>query len=241
MRGFKLCCAWFAVLVAGFCALQLEADDAAPARRARRPNPALAPIEDVPGLPRVLVIGDSISIGYTLPLRTLLKDKVNLHRIPQNGGPTTNGVANIDAWLGDKPWDVIHFNWGLHDLKYVDDKNQLVDPAKGHPQVSLEDYEKNLRSLVERLKKTGATLIWRNTTPVPDGSKGRIAGDELRYNAIAEKIMREHGVAIDDHHSRVSPRLAEFQLPENVHFKPEGSQFLAELAAQSILEQLPKK
>ena len=29
----------------------------------RKPNPAMAPIEDVEGLPRVLPIGDSISIG----------------------------------------------------------------------------------------------------------------------------------------------------------------------------------
>ncbi len=79
----------------------------------------LAPIKDKPKLPRVLLIGDSISIGYTLPTRESLKDKVNLHRIPTNGGPTTKGLANIEAWIGKGKWDVIHFNWGLHDLKYM--------------------------------------------------------------------------------------------------------------------------
>src|SRR5690349_10757201 len=79
------------------------------------PNP-LAPIEDRPGLPRVLIIGDSISVGYTLPVRELLKDKANVHRIPVNGGPTIRGLANLDTWLGTGKWDVIHFNWGLHDV-----------------------------------------------------------------------------------------------------------------------------
>src|SRR4051794_19609114 len=68
-------------------------------------------------LPRVLIIGDSISIGYTGPTQKLLAGKANVQRIPENGGPTSNGVAKIKQWLGEEKWDVIHFNWGLHDLK----------------------------------------------------------------------------------------------------------------------------
>ena len=48
-----------------------------------KPNP-LAQIQDTPGLPRVLLIGDSISIGYTLPVRRLLAGKANVHRIAVN-------------------------------------------------------------------------------------------------------------------------------------------------------------
>src|SRR5262245_47658527 len=124
----------------------------------KQPDPAFAAVTDDPKLPRVLLIGDSISIGYTVPVQKLLKGKANVHRIPLNGGPTTNGTANIQKWLGDKKWDVIHFNWGLHDVKYM---------AGGERQVSNADYEKNLRSLIETMKKTGATLIWCSTTPVP--------------------------------------------------------------------------
>ncbi len=98
----------------------------------RRSNSAMAPIKDAPGLPRVLLIGDSISIGYTVPTRAALKGKANVHRIPTNGGPTIRGVEQIDKWLGDGEWDVIHFNWGLHDLKYIDGKKQ----------VPLDEYEK---------------------------------------------------------------------------------------------------
>src|SRR5688572_16631634 len=70
-------------------------------------EPAFEPITDDPKLPRVLLIGDSISIGYTVPVRNLLKGKANVHRIPGNGGPTTNGLALLQKWLGDKNWDVI--------------------------------------------------------------------------------------------------------------------------------------
>ena len=94
----------------------------------KRPNP-MAPIRDVAGLPRVLLIGDSISIGYTLPTRELLKGKANVHRIPTNGGPTIRGLVQIDSWLGDGKWDVIHFNWGLHDLKFMPHGKRQVLPA----------------------------------------------------------------------------------------------------------------
>src|SRR5689334_21790630 len=80
-------------------------------------SPAFAPVTDEPGLPRILLIGDSISIGYTVTVRTMLAGKANVHRIPENGADTANGLKKLDAWLGDARWDVIHFNWGLHDLK----------------------------------------------------------------------------------------------------------------------------
>lgn len=40
-------------------------------------DPALLPVQEQPGLPRVLLVGDSISIGYTLPVRTLLAGRAN--------------------------------------------------------------------------------------------------------------------------------------------------------------------
>jgi acyl-CoA thioesterase-1 len=80
-------------------------------------SPAFAPVVDQPGLPRVLLIGDSISIGYTVTVRKALAGQANVHRIPENGADTANGLKKIESWLVGSPWDVIHFNWGLHDLK----------------------------------------------------------------------------------------------------------------------------
>jgi len=197
-------------------------------------EPAFDPVTDDPGLPRVLLIGDSISIGYTLPVRALLKGKANVHRIPTNGGPTTNGLANLRHWLGTKKWDVIHFNWGLHDLKIMGDGLRQVEPPA---------YEKNLRELVRRLKSSGATLIWASTTPVPEGkvSPARRSADVPAYNAIARRIMEENGVAVDDLYNFALPRLAEIQQPANVHFTARGSEALAGPVAASIEAALAKK
>lgn len=204
------------------------------AKKKRAPNPAFKNVEDVAGLPRVLLIGDSISIGYTPAVQKLMKGKANVHRAPTNCGPTTRGLQQLDQWLGDKSWDVIHFNWGLHDLKYMGPNGKnLADPkaATSKPQVPTDDYEKNLRTLVARLKKTGAKLIWCATTPVPEGAKGRVVGDSVKYNQIAAGVMKENDIAIDDLYSFAKPRLKEIQRPRDVHFSPAGS---AELAGQVV-------
>ena len=203
---------------------------------------ALAPIKDDPRLPRVLLIGDSISIGYTLPTREFLKGKANLHRIPTNGGPTTKGLASIDAWLGNDNWDLIHFNWGLHDLKYMGPNGENLFPKEkgGKPQVPIDAYEKNLDKLVTRLKKTGAKLIWRNTTPVPPGSKGRYVGDSVKYNAAATRVMKKHDVPTHDLFTISKKRMKEIMRPANVHYTPEGSKVLGRDVARVITEALKK-
>lgn len=218
------------VLLSGFAA----EEKALPAKAAPA-NPdraAFEPIQDDPKLPRVLLIGDSISIGYTLAVRDLLKGRANVHRIPINGGPTTNGLARLKRWLGDGKWDVIHFNWGLHDLKAMPD---------GSRQVSPEAYEKNLRELVTQLKATGAKLIWASTTPVPEGKLNppRSNADVQAYNRLAAAIMIEHQVAMDDLYEFALPRLAEIQRPANVHFTDAGSKVLAGQVATSIATALP--
>lgn len=198
----------------------------------RPPSPVTAPIQDVAGLPRVLLIGDSISMGYTLPTRTLLTGKANLHRIPQNGGPTKNGLAQIDKWLGTGKWDVIHFNWGIHDLKYMPDGKRQVEAA---------DYEKNLRTLVARMKQTGAKLIWASTTPIPEGelSPSRRFGSVQEYNAIAARVMTENGIAIDDLNAHIAPQFDRLHNPKDLHYGTEGYQFLAQKVAEEIAKALP--
>jgi acyl-CoA thioesterase-1 len=218
----------------------LSAQDAvktAPAKKPaapRAPNPAFAPVTDKPGLPRVLLIGDSISIGYTVDVQRLLAGKANVHRIPENGGPTRNGLAKLDQWLGDTKWDVIHFNWGLHDLKFMADGKRQVEPA---------EYESNLRQLVQRLKATGATLIWCHTTPVPKGKLNppREFGDVAIYNDIAARVMKENGVIINDLHAWAAKEIAAIQKPADVHFTAEGSAHLARQVAQAIAAALPRR
>jgi len=194
---------------------------------------AVAPISDVAGLPRVLLIGDSISIGYTLQVREKLKGKANVHRIPINGGATEVGLENMKSWLGDKKWDVIHFNFGLHDAKYMSETTLRA---------TREQYLKNLQELITQMKASGAKLIFATTTPTPAKlSRATRRFDSIpERNEIALKVMKENDVAVDDLYAVILPKQATFQRPKDVHFSPEGSALLGQAVAASIEAQMPK-
>ena len=179
-------------------------------------------VKDDPKLPRVLLIGDSVSRGYTQPTRKVLEGKANVHRAPANCGPTASGLKNLDAWLGEGKWDVIHFNFGIHDR---------ATPAA--------DYVKRLEEIVGRLEKTGARLIWASTTPIPDNpAQKQTAVSIVEKNAHAAEVMKKHGIPTDDLFGAMTPRLAEFQNPNDVHFKGEGYDFLGAQVGEAILLRL---
>ncbi|HEY0945654.1 MAG TPA: SGNH/GDSL hydrolase family protein [Opitutaceae bacterium] len=215
-------------------------EPAKPAPAAPAKDPALVQIADEPGLPRVLLIGDSISMGYTLPVRARLQGRANVHHPSENCGDTGRGLRRLDAWLGDGKWDVIHFNFGLHDLKYLDAQGNYVPPERGSQVSPLPKYEANLRALVDRLKKTGAKLIFATTTPVPGGTLGRVEHDELGYNETAVRVMKESGIPIDDLHAFVVPRQQDLQRPQNVHFTDAGYAQLGDVVTAQIEAVLPR-
>lgn len=193
------------------------------------------------GLPNVLIIGDSISIGYTPVVRELLKDRANVQRPQANCGDTRRGLKDLKQWLGDTKWDVIHFNWGLHDLCYRNYQSPEAkiqgyrDKVNGKIAVPIESYEQNLETLVQQLKATGATLVWASTTVVPEGEAGRFVGDDKKYNDAAARVMRRHNIIVDDLYSLTKgfpPAL--FTAPGNVHYTKEGSRLIAQQVAATI-------
>lgn len=197
-----------------------------------------------PNLPMVLILGDSISMGYTGGVRKELKGKANVIHNPGNSEGTTNTKAKIDGWLKMQEWDVIHFNLGLHDLKRVKTAGTSVnsDDPNDPYQADLETYAKNLEEIVVKLKASGAKLIFATTTPFPSGvSPYRSPEDAPKYNAAAIKIMEKHDIPVNDLYALIEPKLAEVQKPKNVHFKGSGSAMMAKQVAAKIAEVLPAK
>jgi lysophospholipase L1-like esterase len=185
-------------------------------------------VKDDPELPRIILIGDSISRSYTQPVRQLLKDKTNVHRAPANCGPTTTGLREIDGWLtegqGKGNWDIIVFNFGIHD------RNR---PAK--------EYAENLEKLLDKLQKTGAKLLWVHTTPFNDKTDpvdAPLKGSQL--NEVADKIMKEHDIPICDLYTACVERTKELIGEDRTHFTAEGQKVLAEEIYRSIIPLLKK-
>jgi acyl-CoA thioesterase-1 len=204
-------------------------------------HPALMQVKEDPNLPRVLLIGDSITMGYTAPLRELLAKKANVQHPEENCGPSRRIVEHLDIYLGKKKWDVIQLNCGIHDLTYLNEAKKVTGAkAGGKPQVPLDEYRANLEKIVARLKETGAALIWCSTTPMNHPDVYRLPEDVDRYNKVAKEVMDKNGVQINDLNRKVHGFKKPMWTPEGVHFTPDGYHELAKSAAAVIEPALPK-
>lgn len=204
---------------------------------AQSDDPSLAQVVDQPGRPRVLLLGDSISMGYTLAVRERLGDSANVHRPPENGRSTRQTLERLETYLGSGPWDVIHFNCGIHDLTFVGpDRKGLLEQDGGRIQVSLQEYRENLERIIARLKRTGATLVWASTTPVGETVQFRQSRDVVAYNARAAEIMERHGIAVNDLHAfaRTGLQTGKLESKDGVHFSAISSQALGAVVAGAI-------
>ena len=174
-------------------------------------------------LPKIVLIGDSIRMGYAPLVAKRLEGKAVVVSDKENGGDSANVLKHLEEWvLREKP-DIVHINAGLHDLK--------LDKTKKTYQVELVQYEANLKEIVARLRKeTKATIIFANTTPIHDerhakrgGDFERKEADVQRYNAAALAVMKAEGITVHDLHGLVVQHGVETMLGnDGTHYTPDG-------------------
>jgi lysophospholipase L1-like esterase len=184
--------------------------DAHPLANNTRDPARLLQVPSNPADPRGFGVGPELMFGHVigeklddpvLLIRFATKHSIWFRRGSRSLGYdflSPSGGGGLDLNGG---WDVIHFNHGVWDQATLDPKTgQRAEAGKGGIRISIEDYEKNLRTIVARLKQTKATLIWASTTPIPVGTPPGYVGGEMvdKYNAVAARVMQENGVIIDD-------------------------------------------
>jgi len=196
-------------------------------------------------LPKVVLIGDSIRLGYAPTVAKLLEGKAVIVQAKANGGDSANVLAKLAEWAVAEQPDVVHFNCGIHDLK--------KDKKTGRFQVPPEQYEANLRKIVATLRKeTKATVLFATTTPILDerAAKGRVnASYELldasavEYNRIALRVMKELKVPVDDLRAVCGEGAdrAKVMSDDGVHFTPEGRTRLGQAVAEFVGKHLAAK
>ena len=171
-------------------------------------------------LPRVLLIGDSITRAYFPAVEKALAGKAYAGRIATSKAIGDPALPQEIALLASEyKFDVIHLNIGMHGWEY-----------------SEEDYKTYLPELVAAVRKAApeAKLIWASTTPVrKDREKGASNSRIERRNAIAREFCKAAGIPIDDLYATIAPHVELHS--DDIHFNPEGSALLAKQVADSIL------
>jgi lysophospholipase L1-like esterase len=196
-----------------------------------------SPAAQQKALPKVVLIGDSIRIGYAPLVAKRLDGKAIVVSAKPNGEDSGNVLKNLDEWVIREKPDVVHINAGLHDLKLTDKSYQ----------VPLDEYEKNLRTILERIRQeTNAKIIFATSTPILDNLHAqrkagfdRFEADVQKYNTAAVAVMKQAGVPINDLHKLIEDGGKEKLIgPDGTHYTPEGYEILAAAVTNSILRSL---
>ncbi len=186
----------------------------------------------------VVLVGDSIRMGYEETVRSQLAGLANVWAPEENGGTSENVLAHLDQWILSRHADVVHINCGLHDIR----KEFGQDAAA----VPLGAYTENVRCILMWLRaETEATVVWASSTPINqdwhNANKpfGRFESDVAAYNTAAVEIARELGIVVNDLFSVVSSTgRDELLMDDGVHFKPESYALLGESVADCLKEVL---
>jgi lysophospholipase L1-like esterase len=189
-------------------------------------------------LPKVILVGDSIRIGYAPLVAKRLEGRAIVVSAKPNGEDSDNVLKHLEEWVISEKPDVVHWNAGLHDLKLTNKTYQ----------VPLAEYERNLKTIIERIQKeTHAKMIFATSTPIVDNLHAqrkagfdRVEADVLRYNAAAVAVMKKAGVPVDDLHKVVEDGGKEKLIgPDGTHYTAAGYERLADAVTNSILRRLP--
>lgn len=191
-------------------------------------------------VPKVVLVGDSIRMGYAPFVAKRLEGRALVVSAKPNGEDSGNVLRNLDEWVIREQPAVVHLNAGLHDLKLTD---------KGH-QVPLAEYEKNLKTIIDRIRKeTKATIVFATTTPIVDNLHAqrkvgfdRFEADVQKYNVAAVSVMKQAGVPIDDLHELVETRGRDKMMgPDGTHYTQEAYEILAAAVTESILRSMRRR
>jgi lysophospholipase L1-like esterase len=193
-----------------------------------------------PKLPKVVLLGDSIRLGYTPSVKNQLAGGAIVVSPEPQGDDSDELLKNLEAWVIRHQPDVVHFNCGLHDIK--------KSKTTGQFQVPPERYEANLRKIVGRIRnETKAIVLFATTTPILDdrAAKARSTADSdlldentKQYNRIARKVMKELNVPVNDLRAVVAEPAtrAKLMADDGFHYTPEGYVKLGAAVAQFILK-----
>lgn len=186
----------------------------------------------------VILIGDSIRMGYQPIVQRELDGLAEVWGSAENGGNSQNVLEHLEVWALSRDLDIVHVNCGLHDIKTPFDSDARAIP--------LAEYRANVRTILSRLQtETQAVVIWATTTPVnherhhQNKDFDRFEADVDAYNAAATTIATELGIPVNDLFSVVMRAgRDEHLVPDGVHYTGPGYERLAAAVTTCIKQHL---
>ncbi len=205
----------------------------------------------------VILIGDSIRLGYDAYVRELLGEHVAVYSPADNCRWTKYTLWNMPLWMNGWEWpkvDVIHWNTGIWDLH-----RHMAD---GEPFTPLYQYLDDNRRLAIQMASYCDRLIWANIIPGgkaldenkpfcplintnPNSQEIRLCvpqeqwnRDVRRYNEATAQMLRMRDVQVNDLYTVLAADTEKYISSDGIHPTEEGYRALAAVVAEKILAAL---
>lgn len=178
---------------------------------------------------KLLLLGDSIRLGYREAVAKELEGKFDVWSPDDNCRFAKYTLCHLNGWLlewGEKP-DIIHWNNGLWDtcVRYEED-GCFAD---------LEEYTRDMLKVLRELKKLTPNVIFATTTPVHPEKAMQNNDDIDRYNAHIVPILKAQGVIINDLNALVRPHIDEYICEDKIHMTDAGKAACGKAVADIVL------
>jgi hypothetical protein len=180
---------------------------------------------------KVMLIGDSIRMGYQARVAGLLAGKAAVTGPDENCRFSAYTLFNLSTWVTDDDYDVIQWNNGQWDTCYMPD---------GRTHTSLAAYLELQERIAAVLRKKAGRLIFATTTPVrpeqfTSGAIHPRRDEDIReYNAAAAELLGGLGVEINDLHAPVSEDVGRYISEDMVHLTEAGNDLCARRVAAAV-------
>lgn len=195
---------------------------------------------------KVLLLGDSIRMGYDDFVREMLVNKCEVYFDPEDNGR----FSAYTLWQMNQAFrhygnfDIVHWNNGYWDMNI---EAPMIEPV--HP---LDEYIHYLKRILTEIRGHGAHPIFATTTPIlTPGSAADVTGTKAEnihyndqwvqeYNAAANALMTYEDVPINDLYSLCKEDPHYYKCADSLHLTEAGYRRCAEQTAAIILRELEK-
>ena len=183
---------------------------------------------------KILLLGDSIRMGYDDYVKELLEGKCEVYYDANDNGR----FAAYTLWQMNQmfrkygPFDLVHWNNGYWDMNIEAPMETALYP--------IDEYSYLLRRIAREIRKNGAKVVFALTTPIvrPESSVGYNDAWVKSYNEAAKKVMAEENVLINDLYTLCKEDDNYYKCSDGLHLTEEGYRRCAEAIAALVLKEL---
>lgn len=187
---------------------------------------------------KILLIGDSIRLGYDKYVKMAFEDVAEVYYPEENSRFVMYVFRRLHEWKSELKCgddiDVVHWNAGLWDDLILRDGKHLT-PIE----IYKEYVDRTCRMIKILFPK--AKMIFATSTPVQEelfGIEKRFNKDTEEYNRVAVEVVKEYGGEVNDLYSLAKAAPVDYHSDLTHYYTKEGTRLLTNQVVKCLEDAL---